>query len=397
MTTIVGATEITKVWEMKAREAFVTMTGEIAPKPLADVVKGLEEHFAKMAPELLQQCDECFGWSPPSLTAECPFCGIGDAPASAKVANDASTVEIDATQIENLEEDASKTKKKRKAGTEAVAAEDRADRMTVRRAPAPMKPSAPAISILAGGSSLVSEKELDDEIAKFVEAGRVAAGSNYLMGISLVRLRDHLWQQRVEKGKPKYKSFEQFVSQELGISRAFATSLINVATNFTREQFDRLGMTPLKWIGAAPKEDRPMLLAMAEAGATSRTIQEEVGRIRREKGVTYMEGASTTARNAAHAENSSVRPAPTPAAATAAAKARRKPTPAITIALKSEQMTVKALARVKRGEEDRPARTLEDQPFCAIECMNGTKLFIALKTRPTGELEFKVTAKRDEE
>lgn len=407
MGVVIGSTDQSKVNEEKLRGHYFAIVGAFAPKKIEKVVEELEAHFEKTNPDGLVQCDVCYGWSDNAALSECPYCGSTDSEeASAKtgaaevpqiVDEVFDETEIDASKIEALEEEsARKPRKAKRATTEEVA-----ERKMVRRPPSVPRPSsAPAISILAGGrSQLATEKELDEEIARFVEAGEATAANNYRMGVSLLKIRDGLWQQRKENGKPKYKSFEQFVATELLISRSLATSLQNVVTNFSRDQFDKFGITALKWIGSAPKEDRPLLLAMAEGGASSREIQDEVTRIRDEKNVAYVEQAAGATATAAARGGTGFNghEAPAPVATIAAAKARRANSAAITIGLKQEQITVKMLARAKRGEDERPARSLEDQPYATIECTNGTKLYFAIKTRPTGELELKMTAKRDKE
>ncbi len=411
----VGDANLEKVWESRCREAYAANLNAIAPPKLETVVRGLEEYYvSKYKQSELSQCDGCFGWSPADITPECPYCGLGedDAPAGTSTKTGGAKIDpinlevtiaenvtistadettIDGKAIEdlgvNLEAPAEKKGRRKKMDKDEIAA-----KKAVKSPPPPPKPSAPVISILAGGRALASEQELDEEITKFRAAGKSATQNSYQMGVSLVRMREGLWQQRLEGGKPKYKSFAQFVTSELQISKSYADVLQNVVTNFSAEQFEKLGVSALKWIGAAPKEDRPMLLAMAEAGASKRDLEQEVAKIREQKGVLQVDRAATDAAVAAG------RPVPSLAATTAAASARRRPTPAVTLGLKAEQGTIKLMARGKRGQQEAVARSLEESPYGIIECQNGYNLYLVVKQRPTGELEIKYTVKkRDEE
>jgi hypothetical protein len=399
MGSVIGATDEAKVWESKLRDNYVVITGLEAPKKVPDLIRSMETHFEHSKKELVQ-CDKCFGWSPPDLD-ECPYCGVGEDDDTPVVAEPVamSTVqsseviknpmEIDASAMdpELLVTESEKKPSRKKNGTTVVEAEAREP----KKAPPAMKPSAPLVSILAGGKSLSSEKELDESIARFNAAATAGGDTIWLMGVELTKMRDSLWQQRTEAGKPKYRSFNQFVQEELEVSKSLAYRFMRIIENFSREQIQKYGSQILKVLVAAPKEEHQALLEKADNGATTRDLQEEVNKIRETKGIAVMETGATAAAAAAG------RTMPSAAATAAAAKTRRKAAAAITIGFQAEQFTCKALARAKRGEDERPAKTLEDQPYCVVEGINGVRQFIAVKTRPTGEIEFKITLKRDKD
>lgn len=407
MSKVIGATLIEKVYESKLRENYVVLLGELAPKPVPDLVRGVEEFFAKQPDEKLSQCDICKGWSDANATPACPYCDDSDGAPSALAPNEIpepatevvpDDVEIDATQIEASGVSLEPAPEPEKKGRKKLAPAEVADKKKVRAAPPTPKPSAPVIPIstglaLAGGRALASEKDLDESIRRFKEAGTAGAAADYVMGQELSRMRDTLWQQRTDgNGKPKYKSFLQFVAEEVEISKALAYRMMRVASVFTRDQFVKFGPSALGVLVGAPHKEHQQLMERAEAGATVRELEDEVRQIREKQGITVLE----TTRPKGEASSSPKR-GPSPAATAAAAAARRKESAAITLGLKAEQTTVVMKARAKRGEPEREAKTIEDQPYGVIECINGVDLYIAVKLNARGVIEAKVTARRQKD
>ncbi len=364
-------------------------------------MRGLEEYFSKAPAETLGQCDICHGWSPviDGIDA-CPYCDDQDAKASDSEGANAydkavaellpgETESIDALAIEasGVELLPPATGKRTK-----LAANEVADRKKVAKAPATPKPSSPALGLASGLRAPGSgEKELDESLARYKLAAENGADSLYLMGVEIRRQRDHLWQQRMEAGKPKYKTWNQFVAAEHDISTSLANRTMRVVENFSRAQFHQYGAKALMVLVGAPKEEHAALLAQADAGATTRELEVEVKKIRERDGITVIE----TGRTAEAAATG--RKVPTAKTTAAAAAARKREPAAITVGLKSEQATIDMFARTNNNGEKREARTLEDQPYGILECMNGVNLYFALKQHPSGKIQIKLTAKRPEE
>lgn len=353
MSEIIGATKIEKTYASKARENYAALLNEVAPKKLEDVIAGLEKHFSTAKGIELVQCDVCFGWSDEALDA-CPYCNDGKAEAPSPP----PPAPVPSTDI--------LASSKKKAAT--------------------------APSILSGGKASLTEKDLDEELRLFREDTKNSNAGTYLMGKRLIRFRNELWMLRTAEGKPKYKSNNQFVEDELGMTVGYANKLRRIAEVFTLEQFIDHGPEALKALIAAPKEVHADLLKRHKEGATVEEIETAVKEIREKGGITVIETDATKAA-AANGKNM-----PSAAATAAGAKSRKKDACAITIGLKSEQGTITCKARPsKKGEEPRDARTLEDQPFCEIEAINGVKLFLAIKTTPAGVIAIKYTAKREDD
>jgi nucleotide-binding universal stress UspA family protein len=399
---VIGSTNSDKVYEAGLREQFAAITGRIAPKMVEAVIRELEEHFAAMPASKLLKCDKCQGWSSEDLDS-CPYCGEGGvvtkdapppeldaAPAETEAAPEEPKTEIDATQIEAAAEVVEEKPQKLV----------KVDRKKNGKGKKKDEPTTDAPAIEVAPTTAFTEKDLDDAIARFQVAAERGADSMYEMGLELRKIRDELWQQRTaEDGKPKYKSFHQFVVEELKVSKDHAYRMVRVVECFSADQFRQYGAGVLKVLVAAPKEDHLRLLEQADKGATQKELAEEVAKVREEKGITTIETGTTKQRVAEG------KPLP-PTAAAAAAKrgtgagTSRKPreAAAVTVGLKQEQYTIPLFARpAKPGDETGPARTLADQPWGKIEAMNGLSIFFAVKEKPTGELVAMVTVKKDED
>lgn len=365
---------IDKVSACHVRENYAAIIGEVAPKKLDDVVSKLDDHLSKLGVERIQ-CDVCGAWSPEQLPDgtpidSCPFCNDGreDSPAAAPPPTPVPSTPV----VEVLPAPAKKGLKKTKAD------------------PQP-KSEAPLLAKVERGS----EKELDESLARFRSEAETGSRSLYRMGVELRKMRDYLWQQRTEGGKPKYKSYTQFVQTEMEISSGTEMRARRIAENFTEEQFAKFGARFLMVLIAAPKEEHASLLGRVESGeiTTAKDLEKEVREIRERKGVEVIEtdaikDAAVKGRNVPSAA----------ATAAAAAKKRTKESAAITVGLKSETFTVKLFAKpAKKEDEKRRARSVEEQPYGILEAINGVRLCLAVKISPAGELEIHGTARRDED
>lgn len=365
---------LSKVYAAKARENYVALVGEVAPKKLDDVVAGLEKYFAGLGKEL-SQCDVCGGYSTEEVTEACPYCDDGK--------------EVTAAAPPPMPEPSEPV-----LAAEVVTETPPQKLVKVVRtklAPPPVA-SAPMILAGGGGSRSATEADLDAALEEYNAIAKDTADAIYRLGVIIRRMREQLWQQRTdENGKPKYKSFEQFVESELGISRTQANRHRRIVEVFTRDQIMENPPGVLKALIAAPKEAHEDLLQMHKEGSTVAAIEKRVKEIREEKGIKVIE---TEATKAAAEQGRNI---PSPEATAKGANARKKDAAVVTVGLKAETGIAKMFAKPKKkGEDERRARTLEDQPFGKIEAINGVAIYIAVKQTPAGELEFRWTAKRED-
>lgn len=368
-----------RVSEPYLRENYAAMINEIAPKKLEDVVTGLEAHFAKTGKDLLE-CDNCGGFSPADLEGGvCPFCHDGAAAQAQPPATPETPVLVEAAPARKKVADG---KKSPAAGAIVPA-------------------SAPSLTIAGGATkSLASEKELNESIARIYEASEAGADSLYLIGIELKKIRDSLWQQRTivgddGKAKPKYKSYNQFVTEELGISVGHANRARQIAETFTRDQFKKYGPTWLRVLVAAPADAHRQLMDRMDTGEikNAKELEVEVRQIKKDTGAAVVQSDATAQ---AEAEGKNMPSAAARAKGAATRAAQKKPQAAITVGLLSEQASLKFFVKPgKKTDEPRAARAIDEKPYAVIEAMNGVKVYIALKTNAVGEIIGTLKATRD--
>lgn len=415
MSNVVGAVRLERVWEGKLRENFVAITGEFAPKPLEDVVRGLEAHIEKNVPKDKRvHCDVCGGYSSEDLDS-CPFCGDQGPPEAGTatpppaesgvvaVAKDKGTIghapeakadptEIDATKLEaeGVElEDAAKTKKKSKKAEKEAGKAEAAEKKKVKPPKASPKPSAPAIDI-AEAKPVVTEKDLDEQLEAYRDAGSRNATAFWHMGVAISKIHDRLWQQRQLEGKPKYKSWNQFVDAELGISVTYANRLRGVSVNFSEETARKYGPAILMVISRAPKEEHQNLMnKVDQEGLTKRELEKKVQEVREAKGVTVVEDEE-------EAEKPKGKTKQWREKTEKAAAARKKPTAAITFGAKVETDVVNLVSRPTPQSES--YRVKADQvgvgPYAEIKGINGVDLYVAVITDEEGYLQLRYTFRR---
>lgn len=401
---IVGVAKIDRVWEAKLRENFLAIVGEAAPKDLEASVRGLEKHVEKNVPEKERvQCDVCSGWSDESLSS-CPYCADEGPPNVAPPPAESGVIEvpaevvkdetaIDATAIEaggvSLAEEPKKGKGKKDKKTAAEVAESKAPKPM----PAIMKPTAPLVDVPLA-PVVANEKELDAALERFRKAEKVYGAGSFMMAVEIANFHDHLWQQRLEGGKAKYKSWDQFVRTELGITVQYANRLRAVAAKFSQKDCEAYGVKMLMVIAAAPKEDHERLMEKASNGASTREVDEEVRKIREAKGITVVETQEGSAEKGKRQTQKATE-------AAAAAKRAQKESAAITFGAKNESFKMKLYA--KPADPKLPhqkaelAKEIDDLPYGKVEGINGVVLFLAVQRTPSGTLEIRGTFKREDE
>lgn len=359
---IVGAVRLDRIWEEKLRENYAAMTREVAPKDLEACVRGLERHIEGSVPEdTLVQCDVCGGWSNEGLTA-CPYCNDEGPPnltvkleplflppqplpkalsevadqqkARRKLSSGTGTdgcegggqdmarhhegvealKELPTAQAEQPKPQESATvvakapePKTESKKSEVVATLPTAPRMDTALVPVPppgelhrdvipVRIDTDLVDRLTAAP--VCEATLDaatDAIRTFDRAGAKCVS---FVGRLLILVRDRLWQQRLEDGKPKHKSFEQYVKTELGYSEGHAKRLVKVAEKFSAAEIEKHGTTKLFHVLSAPKEAQPALMSKLEEGAPVAEVDAEVKKIRDAKHEAAVEAARAAGKEA---------------------------------------------------------------------------------------------------
>lgn len=237
---VIGATNRARVFESHARLKFVEVTGEIAPKDIGEIVDRLEKVFSAADPSKLLQCDKCHGWSTDDLDA-CPYCGEAEV-----VTRDAPPPEL----------------------TEATPESARPDSVEA---------GAPAVLAIAPVALVSSEDILDSKLAE-LSAFLQSSQRDYSRACAIVaELHDLHWMQRTEDGRPKYKTFDQFVRDELGMTKQRAYEMLRVHRVGLAGLAPIIGVSATKMIAAAPAEQQHELIEQAKAGASAREIKAAIG------------------------------------------------------------------------------------------------------------------------
>jgi hypothetical protein len=225
---------------------------------------------------------------------------------------------------------------------------------------------------LAGGGG--TAKELDKKVAEIRQYGSDFRSKYWHVGNAIKEIADKkLWNQRLdEEAKPTYKSFDQFVKAELGMSSGAAYAAMDVAKDFTESQVREIGSYKASLILSAPKEDQAALLDEAKKGKSGRKLKAAVKAKRAAKGVTKRE----TGRKVMPAGN--------------AGKVRL-----------ADKITIASIEGSKvvdlyvTGDATKRARTIDDKPYGVEQLENDVVRYYSVSATPGGDLRIRIVTKRE--
>jgi hypothetical protein len=346
------------------RAAKAVLGAEMADTSIDGIkatIKALAEKFKKLPAERQATCDDCGGMSDAEMDA-CPFCGADGVSADEK---DDASPGSDPPPARDNDEGASPDDEEHASAAASEKKNGKAGK---------------TLAIVSGGGT-VSAKSLDTAIDEFKRIRGEGAQWAWKLGryVHDRFYKAELWKLRTdEKGKPKYKGFNQFVTEELGFTPRYWYALMEISENVSEEEAKVLeSAKTLRLVVALEPETRKRILEEAKAGKQPRPgeIRDLLssGKRRKKKG-----------RQAAAAEANAEK-----------AKARVK---TLTMLIPIEKQRVKLWARpAKAKDEPRPAKRLADQPFFVVEGTNGVRLEIAIHEGRNGQLEATIVPARDEE
>jgi hypothetical protein len=260
-------------------------------EPIEKLVKRAAKHYDRMGENDLGACDQCRGVSPLALPA-CAFCGIGeDGPPEAGGAPPGAAPGPEANALVPRHE----AVRARRAATprESVGSIPHSEKpwADLVRDPRELNAVDPELAEypLIRGHALIgpaaieaaanqTEADLDEAVRRIQAAKGEFAASGWRLGRMIAGVYDsHLWQLRQSAdGKPRYKSFEAFVREELKMSREHAYELMRTAKAYDEGKVAELGgMTKAAAVLMAPPEERERLETMAESGASVRELSAE--------------------------------------------------------------------------------------------------------------------------
>jgi len=377
----------------------------------SDLVESFDDEMKKRVKgkiDDLMRCDTCGGRSTEDLD-KCPYCGTGDdepAPSaqpekkeesmsSKKSAEKPEKAEkpAKAPKVEKAEEKHAKAAEKAEKPAKAANAEEKpkAEEKPSKKAPKAEEKPEVVQAIVEGKPAATSvEKRSERDLNTAVEQVQIlkAKGAVTLweLGAKIKEIHDkQLYKLRTDDaGKPRYKGFESFVNNELGMSASNAYELMDVSAKFTEQQVKTFGTSKLGLLLKAPEESRAEILDKVEKNKLSANeVRQEVRKARESVGI---KSGTRVARDKGRKAMPQGKGGPTE-------KAER-----ITIANVLGRHKVKLWVKgtgKKDGEKPVRAKKISDQPWGVFELSNSVKLFAAVTMSAAGELELVVDFKRD--
>lgn len=322
-----------------------------ANAPDEAMVTDLASYFQKHNKQLME-CLDCDGGSPVDF-GSCPYCGSEDEDASASPEPKPKAEVVTTLVVKNG------VRTMQKPGTVLDVAID---------------------------SIHKTEKDLNDAVARIQAIKAEGSLVLYKLGYEILGIyKQDLWKQRgAGEGKPRYKSFTQFLAAEVDIHQRTAWKMMAVAKEYTPAQVQKHGNTILRGLLAAPKEDREELLEKMGKGEIegSRGLDREVRKIRERKGVKVLKGLGNN-------------PKKNTRAASEASAAKKKKI--VTTTFPVGRVSVDLLAKkAKKSDPEKPAKKLADHPHGKFECSNGVTFYYAIIEHSDGTLKLQVEARRED-
>lgn len=140
----------------------------------------------------------------------------------------------------------------------------------------------PTVGIATKGAAIAKDvpaalaaqaDELDTKLRRIDELNRGAHALSYDIGAVCREIRD----KQLYRGRG-YTSFTQFAAAELPFKRESALRLVSMVEKYTREEYEEIGYSKLRLIGAVDDniELKEELIAEVRAGANTRQLAEKI-------------------------------------------------------------------------------------------------------------------------
>jgi hypothetical protein len=346
---------------------------------LVELIERMSEHIREKGGELAD-CDVCGGECDVAVYTVCPYCGVGEEEESA---GKPKAPYKDSAKVEKLDDD-------KAAAPEKPKAEKGLRKRASQKPPDDGKPAAKVTALAKPKADPEAAKKLDEAVKTVKEVrdridsttqsfGKAVMGDHWDLGKALYAIfKDDLYTQRVDAatGVPRYKSWNQFVIGELGMSAQQAYKLMNVSLAFTRKQVEEYGVSKLKHLVRLPEAERNAMLE----DAAKRLPESELAKEVRERAA--KSGASAT--TAADRKRAVKPTAGGGRKGSKAAAAKVKPRPLqdkVTIAALLTRQTVPLFVK---GSVDKRAKRIGDEPTGREEMLNGVVCTYKLAMHASG-------------
>jgi hypothetical protein len=318
----------------------------------------------------LAECDICLGRSPESISA-CPYCDETEAPPAPATKKDPPASAGGKTSTPKETHPMTTTKD----GT---------------------KKDGTTMTALAK-----TEKDLNRQVTEVVELKTAVAKDYWKLGCKIAEIHDgQTWKLRnAPDGKPRWRTFEAFCNEELGLSSVHCVKLMDVAKTFSAGDVAKFGTGKLGLLLQAPEAERPAIKAKIEGGASTGVVCEAVREANKGKTTTRGRDGKQHPIVREGQTTKSGKPAKKPGRP---AKAETKPASRKTITIANiegnEQVPLFTKASVLAATGDRKAwvraKKISDVPTGTREMDNDVMQVFTVIEGPDGFLRIKVETHR---
>jgi hypothetical protein len=131
-------------------------------------------------------------------------------------------------------------------------------------------PTAPNVEL----ATQALERNLADRLMRIMELKRSTVGMTYEIGVECREIRD----QKLYAARG-YTSFKQFAEKELPFTRESAHQLIAIVEKHTKEDYEKIGYSKLRLIGAVSESEvKAELMEAARNGASGKELASKAGK-----------------------------------------------------------------------------------------------------------------------
>lgn len=268
---IVAGVQVARASEAVLAKAFERLNEEM-PEDKDAAVRALVKHYRTNHDELFK-CEDC-GMLNVSDDTHCPACGD-------RLDDD----DVGQSDDENTEEDQSESEEVEEVEDE----EDEEQEPSVKSDVVISKP--PTLELVKSNNdeqpvdlARFTEKDLDEAVDHCRKLQAAALQDMWLLGnaIKTEFFDGQKWKLRVDPqtGRGRYRSFKQFVAEELGFTVRWAYTIMDIAAYFDQNQVSEIGTKKLSLILQAPEAHREHLIDRAKHGMTRRELEDEVAKIK---------------------------------------------------------------------------------------------------------------------
>lgn len=336
----------------------------------------LNEYYVKnTAKDALVRCDVCGVMSSADLDS-CPACGHDDS-----VTGDAGNAEAEDT----AEGDETATPEESEEGEETAEGDETEGPTdaTPKKRGRPGKALAPVaiVEVLPEG---VTVEALESGVANYRKIRDASYGNFWDLGQAVRAIFEgQLWKARRDDAGtgPRFKNFDAFAREELGVTNVQALKYIEVSKAYTREEVIALGTSKLGLVLDAPAEARPKLLEAAKGGASKADLAAAVKEAKEKAKASGVD---------VHAEKDKEKGK---ASTSAAGKGREVENVKVSSFLGNKQIVL--FKKPVKGPPTEVAMGIEDAGVVGSIEMGNVVFFFNIIKLPSGQLNMKLSGQRN--